>query len=131
MGKGDIKKETWNETLIMASFMNPYVRHGAKLFNIPLEADIKEKEEILAKQVFDWLIYLSNKMDNYNKAIKVVNVWLSRFIELNPKRKEWVSNGAELGGQRFIKEVDSEKKKNKNQMINASIKDVFNKLFGG
>ena len=109
MGKGELKDRRAYMALQSTNPNNPHVKQGAIIFKIPLTNDKKAQIEILSKQVFDWLVFLTEKMDNYQRAIDMVQNWLQNFIKSDIDRRPWVIQGAEMGGQKFLNEVNTSK----------------------
>ena len=120
-----------NITLIYTAKTTKYIKTGQVIFKIPAFAPDREKAEIIEEQVYNWLIAISNVLEDYGKAIAVVQGWLENIIRTDEGRRIWVKMGADAAGERFTKDVDIAKKKNekKGHVIVASLKDLFGMLF--
>lgn len=130
MGKSDLKQQKMMMALKMVGGNNPYVNHGAFLFKIPVTDDHKAQIEILAKQVYDWLIYFTERTGKYQDAINIVQKWLRLFIKHDPTRKPWVSEGAEAGGNKFLEVVKNSRKANgKSTVLKVDLAGLFKQGF--
>lgn len=132
MGKGDIKQKRMYMALASTNPNNPHVKLGAIIFKIPITDDRQAQIQIMATQVFDWLVFLTEKMQKYQLAINMVQNWLQHFIGKDLQKKQWVLVAAEFGGARFLEHVNVSKKANgKNNIVKLDINEIFKNAFGG
>ena len=130
MGKIEIKNQRMNITLIYTAKTTKYVKTGQIIFRIPAFAPDREKVGIIEEQIYNWLIAISNVLEDYDKAIAVVQGWLENVIRTDESRRVWVKMGADAAGERFVKDVKLTKKENlkKGHVITASLKGLFMNL---
>lgn len=102
MGKGDIRKQRMYMGLIMQKADHPYIKQGSRLFMIPVDAEPKERDEIMEEQVYKWLRQLSGIYNNVQQAINEIQAWLKNFTIAHPERKPWVEASANKAGKRFF-----------------------------
>jgi len=81
------------------------------IFRIPEGAPLDDRIGILKEQVLKRLIDLSNRYQNYQKAIDITQANLVRLISFNIKNRPWIKRAADLAGTEFINKVDETRRK--------------------
>lgn len=94
---------------------------------IPIEADVKERDQMMEDQVYYWLERVCSYLGAFEPGVKMVQAWLKQFCQAHPARKPWVEAAANKAGERYLKKIKGDNK----QTIKIPINSLFNKLFGG
>jgi len=132
MGKIEMRTERMYITLLYWGRPTKYIVKKQVIFKIPASAPDREKIEILDEQILLWLVQISNVLENYDEAIKIVEKWLKDLIYGDPGRRVWVEMAADSAGEKFQKEVNASKLNNKTKaghIISANLGELFRRLF--
>ena len=132
MGKIEMRTERMYITLLYWGINTRYIQKKQVIFKIPASAPDREKIEILDEQIVLWLVQISNVLENYDEAIKIVEKWLKDLIYGDPGRRVWVEMAADSAGEKFQKEINISKFKNKpskGHVIVANLGELFRRLF--
>lgn len=121
-------KERMYMGLLMKSANNPFVKQGTTLFKVPVTYDTKERDGILEAQVFHWLMLLSERTQDFQKAVTIIEPWLRQFCTI-PGRKQWVERVANEAGNR-CREVLHARMVEKPGVIRISLGSLFRGFLG-
>lgn len=128
MGKGDIKKQKMYMALLMNANKHPFIKQGTRLFMIPVEAEEKERDQMMEDQVSHWLKYVCERLGAFESGVKMIQSWLHNFTARDISRKPWVEAAANRAGFKYLEKIKGKQKKS---IIKVAMESLLKNPFGG